>query len=122
MPPINNTHGNHVRSGFKRLLRGPDPPFNNSTVIRPDSVVFDDEQFYRTEPSALRHRTQLTLFDAPAPWGPFSLFHRDDDWHCPDGAAGAYCPVLPPAWMGNDSAWVVSASCCARSNNDNLHH
>ncbi len=25
-------------------------------------------------------RSQLTLFEAPEPWGPWSLFHVDDDW------------------------------------------
>ena len=26
------------------------------------------------------YRSQLTLFEAPEPWGPWSLFYQDDDW------------------------------------------
>ena len=67
------------------------------------------------------HRTQLTFFEAKYPWGPFSIFHRDDDWRSPDGAAGAYCPVFPPKWMEPTSALMVSASCCAKPSGI-LHH
>ena len=78
---------------------------------------------WHQKPEVHRHRTQLTLFEAPQPWGPFFMFHRDDDWLSPDGAAGAYCPVLPPKWMGATSAWMVSASCCALSKKARfLHH
>ena len=70
---------------------------------------------WHQQPQVLQHRTQLTFFEAEQPWGPFSAFHRDDDWQSPDGAGGAYCPVFPPKWMGATSALVVSASCCART-------
>jgi hypothetical protein len=43
-------------------------------------------------------RSQLTLFEAPAPWGPWSLFHRDDDW----GTYGDYQPAFPVKWMFNE--------------------
>ena len=33
-------------------------------------------------------RSQLTLFEAPEPWGPWSLFYRDDTW----GNLGGYQP------------------------------
>ena len=59
------------------------------------------------------------LFEAPQPWGPFCQFHRDDDWQSPDGAGGAYCPVFPPKWMGNTTAWIVSAQCCAKGGGAN---
>ena len=68
------------------------------------------------------HRTQLTMFEAPQPWGPFSIFHRDDDWRSPDGAPGAYCPVFPPKWMEPTSALMVSAQCCAARASGTLHH
>lgn len=55
----------------------------------------------------------LTLFEAPTPWGPFSVFYRDDDWRYADGSSGAYTPVVPPAWLSDDgSFWVVSTQCC----------
>jgi hypothetical protein len=78
---------------------------------------------WHQKPAVYRHRTQLTLFEAPQPWGPFFMFHRDDDWLSPDGAAGSYCPTFPPKWMGTTSAWMVSASCCALSTKARfLHH
>ena len=70
----------------------------------------------------LRHRTQLMFLEAEQPWGPFSVFHRDDDWQSPDGATGAYCPVFPTKWMGETSALMVSASCCASTTNVKRHN
>lgn len=59
-----------------------------------------------------RQRTQLTLFEAPTPWGPFSLFYRDDNWQYSDGSMGAYTPVFPPAWLSETEIWMVSTQCC----------
>jgi hypothetical protein len=42
--------------------------------------------------------SQLTLFEAPEPWGPWSLFHRDDDF----GHYGVYQPSFPTKWMAAD--------------------
>jgi hypothetical protein len=52
-------------------------------------------------------RSQLTLFEAPEPWGPWSLFHRDDEW----GTYGDYQPNFPTKWMSADgrSVGLVSA-------------
>ena len=33
-------------------------------------------------------RTQLSLWEAEKPWGPWRCFHRDDDWKGPDGSSG----------------------------------
>jgi hypothetical protein len=59
-------------------------------------------------------RTQLTLWEAEQPWGPWKYFHRDDDWRGPDGSSGGYTPVLPPAWISEDgiSMWMVFTQCC----------
>ena len=57
-------------------------------------------------------RSQLTLFEAPAPWGPWRLFHRDDNWSYPDGSTGAYTPIMPPAWVSDDEVTLVSTQCC----------
>ena len=52
-------------------------------------------------------RSQLTLFEAPEPWGPWSLFYRDDDW----GRLGGYQPNFPTKWMSEDgkTMWMVSS-------------
>jgi hypothetical protein len=41
-------------------------------------------------------RSQLTLFESPTPWGPWSLFHRNDRWY-----VGGYQPSFPVNWMSN---------------------
>lgn len=38
--------------------------------------------------------SQLTLFESPTPWGPWSLFHQDDCW-----ATGGYQPSFPVKWI-----------------------
>ena len=47
---------------------------------RPDHT--GDEKNGRTG----HQRTQLSLVEAPNPWGPFSVFFRDDDWSGADGS------------------------------------
>ena len=44
------------------------------------------------------HISQLTLYEAPEPWGPWKLFYRDDDW----GTYGDYQPNFPTQWMTED--------------------
>jgi len=51
-------------------------------------------------------RSQLTLFEASEPWGPWSLFHIDDDW----GTYGDYQPVFPTKWMSTDGKTMLMAS------------
>jgi len=52
-----------------------------------------------------KQKSQLTLFEAPEPWGPWSLFYQDDDW----GVSGGYQPSFPTKWMSNDgrTMWMV---------------
>ncbi len=52
-------------------------------------------------------RSQLTLYEAPEPWGPWSLFHQDDNW----GTYGDYQPNFPTKWMMDDgrTLFMVSA-------------
>jgi hypothetical protein len=52
-------------------------------------------------------RSQLTLFEAEKPWGPWGLFLRDDDW----GTFGDYQPNFPTKWMhdGGRTMWMVSS-------------
>jgi len=51
-------------------------------------------------------RSQLTLFEAPEPWGPWSLFHQDDDW----GTYGDYQPNFPTKWMSADGKTLLMVS------------
>ena len=95
---------------------------------RPDHTA--DERNERTG----HQRTQLTLVEGDTPWGPWSVFYRDDNWHGPDGSMGgcepharpllvrthvrrscADTPVFPPAWIGDgggDDFWMVYTQCC----------
>jgi len=41
--------------------------------------------------------TQLSLYEAEQPWGPWHLFLREDDWLC-----GGYQPSFPVKWMARD--------------------
>jgi len=52
-------------------------------------------------------RSQLTLYEAPEPWGPWSLFYQDDNW----GTYGNYQPSFPTKWMYNNgrTMWMVSS-------------
>jgi hypothetical protein len=51
-------------------------------------------------------RSQLTCFEAAEPWGPWSLFHVDDDW----GTYGDYQPCFPTKWMSDDGKTVYLVS------------
>jgi hypothetical protein len=61
-----------------------------------------------------RQRTWLTLLEAPALQGPWSVFYSDAQWQYADGSSGAYTPVFPPRWINatDNSFWMVSTQCC----------
>jgi len=46
----------------------------------------------------IRRRTQLLMLEAPNPWGPWSLFYRDDDFGAAWNATGAYGTTFPALW------------------------
>ena len=52
------------------------------------------------------HGTDLLVFEAPEPWGPFSLVHFEEYWEGKD--YNPYCPRLPLKWMDNDglTGWL----------------
>jgi len=52
------------------------------------------------------YRSQLTLYEAPQPWGPWFLFHQDDNW----GTYGDYQPNFPPKWMSEDGLTMFMVS------------
>jgi hypothetical protein len=51
--------------------------------------------------------SQVTLFESPNIWGPWSLFYRNDDF----GTCGEYNLSFPQKWMSKDgkTMWMVSA-------------
>jgi hypothetical protein len=51
-------------------------------------------------------RSQLTLFEAPEPWGPWACFHQDDNW----GTYGDYQPSFPTKWMSPDGKTMLMVS------------
>jgi hypothetical protein len=51
-------------------------------------------------------RSQLTLFEAPEPWGPWSLFYQDDNW----GTYGDYQPSFPTKWISSDGKTMLMVS------------
>ena len=50
--------------------------------------------------------TDLLVFEAPEPWGPFSLVHYEELWQGRE--FNPYCPRLPLKWMADDhrSGWL----------------
>lgn len=50
--------------------------------------------------------TDLVIFEAPEPWGPFSLVHYEEYWE--GKAYNPYCPRIPLKWMAGDglSGWL----------------
>jgi len=56
-------------------------------------------------PASALH-SQLTLFEAPEPWGPWSLFYQDDDW----GTYGDYQPGFPTKWISADGLTLLMVS------------
>jgi len=51
-------------------------------------------------------RSQLTLFEAPEPWGPWSLFYQNDNW----GTYGDYQPSFPTKWISADGKNMLMVS------------
>lgn len=71
---------------------------------------FVDEQgqprpYHQGEWPSTIERSQLTLFEAPAPWGPWSLFYRNDNW-----GVGDYQPSFPVNWMFNQGTTMFMVS------------
>lgn len=53
-----------------------------------------------------KYPSQLSLYEAPEPWGPWSLFHLDDNW----GMYGGYQPSFPTKWMSVDGLEMYMVS------------
>jgi hypothetical protein len=93
------TGENHVtyNPGLQRYIMG------NYSFIDPQG---NPRPYHQAWPESSQ-RSQLTLFEAPEPWGPWSLFYRDDHW----GRLGGYQPIFPAKWMSADgrTMWMVSS-------------
>ncbi len=93
------TGANHVvyNAGIQRYIMG--------------NYSFIDEELYPRPIHQMGYPessiSQLTLYEAPEPWGPWRLFYRDDDW----GTYGDYQPNFPTKWMTADGhiMYMVSA-------------
>ena len=50
--------------------------------------------------------SRLIIYDAPQPWGPFTLAHYEPQWQTQD--MNPYCPRLPLKWMEPDglTGWL----------------
>jgi len=94
--------------GLRRYLAANWAWLSMDGAPRPDHSP--DERNGRTA----RQRTWLQLLEAEQLWGPWSVFHSDDDWRLADGSSGAYTPVIPPAWLdeAGSAFWLVSTQCC----------
>lgn len=93
------TGENHVsyNKGLKRYLMG------NYSFTDQDGNPQPYHQTKLWDPK--QQRSQLTLFEAREPWGPWSLFYQDDNW----GLHGGYNPCFPTKWMSEDgkTMWMV---------------
>lgn len=71
---------------------------------------FVDEDLYPRPIHQMRwpesYRSQLTLYEAKHPWGPWKIFYRDDDW----GTYGDYQPNFPTKWMSKDGRMLFLVS------------
>jgi hypothetical protein len=98
------TGENHVSydKGIKRYLMGNYSFMDEAGNPRPYHQIKANQGF-----NVSACPSQLTLYEAPEPWGPWSLFYRNDDW----GKCGDYQPSFPTKWMSETGTelWMVSA-------------
>ena len=54
--------------------------------------------------------SDMLIFEAPEPWGPFSLVHLEENW---EGDLNPYCPRVPLKWLEGDgiSGWLQFSGC-----------
>ena len=68
------TGENHVsyNKGLKRYIMGNYGFINEKGEPQP---------YHQTKLwDSVRQSSQLTIFEAPEPWGPWSVFHQNDNW------------------------------------------
>jgi hypothetical protein len=52
-----------------------------------------------------RDGTELMIYDAPHPWGPFTLVHQEASWESVEMTP--YCPRLPLKWLQTEDHALV---------------
>ena len=92
------TGANHVayNAGIRRYIMGNYSFMDENRRPRPIHQMRYPES----------HISQLTLYEAPEPWGPWKIFHRDDNW----GTYGDYQPNFPTQWMTEDGRIMYMVS------------
>ena len=92
------TGSNHVayNPGLKRYIMGNYSFIDEALHPRPIHQMEYPES----------HISQLTLYEAEEPWGPWKLFYRDDDW----GTYGDYQPNFPTRWFSEDGRILFMVS------------
>jgi len=92
------TGANHVvyNAGIRRYLMGNYSFVDENLNPRPIHQMRYPESHY----------SQLTLYEAPQPWGPWKLFYRNDSW----GTYGDYQPNFPTKWMTGDGRILYMVS------------
>ena len=54
-----------------------------------------------------KHRSQITIFEASRPWGPWRIVWRDDDAATTFGIEGPYTPTFPSKFVQpNGDMWL----------------
>lgn len=93
------TGENHVsyNAGLGRYIMGNYSFVNEELYPQP---------YHQGQWPSTTQQSQLTLYEAPEPWGPWSLFYRDDDW----GMYGGYQPSFPVKWMRNGGKTMFMVS------------
>jgi hypothetical protein len=90
---------NHItyNFGIQRYIMGNYSFVDDNLVPRPNHQgVWPDSAY----------RSQLSLFESETLWGPWRLFHQDDNW----GRFGDYQPIFPGKWMYNKGKTMFMVS------------
>jgi len=58
------------------------------------------ENSTREETRKWNWESEMQLYEGPAPWGPWSIFHNEKQWGGNDHTA--YLPQIPSAWISKD--------------------
>ena len=76
-----------------------------STPLAWHNSIYDELTTRRT--SKYHRRSQITIFEAPQPWGPWRLVWRDDDAERSFQLVAPYTPTLPAKFIQpNGDMWL----------------
>eukprot|EP00040_Diaphanoeca_grandis_P007427 m.40883 g.40883 ORF g.40883 m.40883 type:complete len:413 (-) comp18640_c1_seq1:165-1403(-) len=66
-----------------------------------------------------RRWSQLSVFEAPQPWGPWKLLYLEDNWRGPYGAG--YTPTFPAPWIKSTGAGSTELIMVHSGSNDDYN-